>query len=133
MPKRRQSNGVRVALTDPVKLQLMTLDDYVAALMRTARNSSHGLQGILRPPDPEQIRQTRSTTAPRRQTAARCPIRSTRWWPSSSLWADGRCRATLRADLVVSGRSGWCKYNRAQCLCLQQTIRPLGGGGYEHR
>lgn len=52
MPKRRQSNGVRVALTDPVKLQLMTWDDYVAALMRTARNSSHGLQGILRPPDP---------------------------------------------------------------------------------
>jgi hypothetical protein len=52
MPKRRQSNGVRVALTDPVKLQSMTWDDYVAALMRTARNSSHGLQGILRPPGP---------------------------------------------------------------------------------
>ena len=30
----------------------MPWDDYVAALMRTARNSSHGLRGILRPPAP---------------------------------------------------------------------------------
>jgi hypothetical protein len=51
MEKRRNKNGVRVALTDPAKPQLMSWDDYVAALMRAARNSSHGLQDMLRAPD----------------------------------------------------------------------------------
>lgn len=50
MTSRRRPNGVMVARSDPAKLRLMSWDDYVATLMRTARNSSHGLQSILRPP-----------------------------------------------------------------------------------
>jgi hypothetical protein len=50
MAKRREKKGVRVAFTDPAKPQLMPWDDYIPELMRTARNSSHGLQRILRPP-----------------------------------------------------------------------------------
>ena len=53
MKSRQEQGGVRVALTDPAKPQLMPWDDYVAALMRTARNSSHGLQSILQAPDPK--------------------------------------------------------------------------------
>ena len=48
MKARREKRGIRVAMTDPHDPKLMLWDDYVPAVMRTARNSSHGLQTILR-------------------------------------------------------------------------------------
>jgi len=50
MSSRRRTNGVLVALTDPAQPVLRSWDEYVAALMRAARNSSHGLQDMLRAP-----------------------------------------------------------------------------------
>jgi hypothetical protein len=52
MKKRCRPDGVLVALNDPAKPVLRSWDEYVATLMRTARNSSHGLQQILMPPGP---------------------------------------------------------------------------------
>jgi hypothetical protein len=50
MTSRCRPDGVLVAHTDPAQPRLMSWDDYIATLMRTARNSSHGLQSILRSP-----------------------------------------------------------------------------------
>ncbi|MGO9759805.1 MAG: hypothetical protein ACLP1Q_00895 [Solirubrobacteraceae bacterium] len=52
MPSRRRDNGVLVALNDPAKPVLRSWDEYVSKLMRAARNSSHGLQDMMRPPAP---------------------------------------------------------------------------------
>ena len=50
MSSRSRADGVLVALTDPAQPILRSWDEYVAALMRAARNSSHGLQDMLRTP-----------------------------------------------------------------------------------
>ncbi len=50
MPSRRRDNGVLVAQTDPARPVLRDWDEYVSKLMRVTRNSSHGLQEILRTP-----------------------------------------------------------------------------------
>jgi hypothetical protein len=56
MPSRRTGSGVRVGFASPTDLHDMSLDDYVATLVREARNASHGLLDILaeprRPPKP---------------------------------------------------------------------------------
>jgi hypothetical protein len=50
MASRRRDSGVLVALNDPARPVLRSWDEYVSALMRAARNSSHGLKDMLRPP-----------------------------------------------------------------------------------
>jgi hypothetical protein len=50
MAKRVRPTGVRIAQRDPAKLGLRSWDEYVANLVREARNSSHGLQQILQAP-----------------------------------------------------------------------------------
>ena len=47
-----EPDGVLVALNDPARPVMRSWDEYVANLMRAARNSSHGLQDMLRPPPP---------------------------------------------------------------------------------
>jgi hypothetical protein len=50
MPSRRGPAGIRVGFTSPTDLQEMSVDDYVATLVREARNASHGLLDILAEP-----------------------------------------------------------------------------------
>lgn len=50
MASRRRADGVMVALNDPARPVLRSWGEYVPALMRAARNSSHGLLDILRAP-----------------------------------------------------------------------------------
>jgi hypothetical protein len=50
MPSRRHDAGVLVALNDPAKPVLRAWDEFVSKLMRAARNSSHGLQDMMRAP-----------------------------------------------------------------------------------
>src|SRR5262249_39099634 len=50
MPSRRLPDGVRVGFTSPTDLRDMPVDDYVATLVRAARNASHGLMDILSEP-----------------------------------------------------------------------------------
>ncbi|PZS13370.1 MAG: hypothetical protein DLM64_03430, partial [Solirubrobacterales bacterium] len=50
MASRRREGGVLVAQNDPGRPVLMSWDEYVSRLMRAARNSSHGLQDMLRAP-----------------------------------------------------------------------------------
>jgi hypothetical protein len=52
MASRRQEDGVLVAHRDPARRVTQSWDEYVARLMRAARNSSHGLRDMLRAPDP---------------------------------------------------------------------------------
>jgi hypothetical protein len=59
MRDRRRPNGVMVALNDPADLRLMPWDEYVPELMRAARNSSHGLQDIMREPKDANARHQR--------------------------------------------------------------------------
>jgi hypothetical protein len=53
MASRRRDDGVMVALNDPARPVLRSWGEYVPALMRAARNSSHGLLDILRAPAPD--------------------------------------------------------------------------------
>lgn len=50
MRDRRRPNGVMVARNEPADLQLMPWEEYVPELIRAARNSSHGLQDVMREP-----------------------------------------------------------------------------------
>ncbi len=50
MPSRRRDDGVLVAQNDPARPLLRSWDEYVSNLMRATRNSSHGLQDMLREP-----------------------------------------------------------------------------------
>lgn len=52
MASRVLDDGVLVAQRDPAKPVKQPWDEYVARLMRAARNSSHGLRDMLRAPDP---------------------------------------------------------------------------------
>ena len=53
MPSRRHDDGVLVAQNDPSRPVLRSWDEYVSTLMRATRNSSHGLQDMLREPPPD--------------------------------------------------------------------------------
>jgi hypothetical protein len=50
MPSRRRDDGVLVAQNDPARPVLRDWDEYISKLMRATRNSSHGLQDMLRAP-----------------------------------------------------------------------------------
>jgi hypothetical protein len=59
MRDRQRPNGVMVARNDPADLQLMPWEEYVPELMRAARNSSHGLQDVMREPKDANARHQR--------------------------------------------------------------------------
>ena len=59
MRDRQRPNGVMVARNAPADLQLMPWEEYVPELMRAARNSSHGLQDVMREPKDANARHQR--------------------------------------------------------------------------
>jgi hypothetical protein len=84
MASRVRDDGVLVAERDPARPVKQSWDEYVARLMRAARNSSHGLRDMLRAPDPSRPQKP----DPRLLLATNSGesrTRSTRWWQSSSL------------------------------------------------
>lgn len=71
MSSRRRDDGVLVAQNDPAQPVRRSWDEYVSKLMRATRNSSHGLQDILRgpplsstKPDPRLLLATNSGEVP---------------------------------------------------------------------
>jgi hypothetical protein len=71
MRSRVKDAGVMVAVNDPTELQRLAWDEYVPALMRAARNSSHGLLHVLSAPaagsakrDPRLLLATNSGAVP---------------------------------------------------------------------
>ena len=94
MPSRRRDDGVLVAQNDPSRPVLRSWDEYVSKLMRATRNSSHGLQDMLREP-PRRLDQARRTPAARHQQR-RGPVLVLRGRRHRLPRADGGRGAALR-------------------------------------